>query len=277
MKFPSFLFVCIIQLVFAVGCSSSKPNSSSPNLRGEYIYRHHTDSLVQIEPISPQKREPYPWENRQAGDFPKITKDFFRCKGSGLNPVRLVQKDKELIRYYDCGGPQKHSLPLRDQKEFIYPILIDLLNYIQIKTNKRVVITCGHCCPDHNLYIDSSPANQTSKHLIGAEVDFYVQGLEQQPEKVVDLILAYYRETPKYKGLKDYEEFKRYDKEDIKISTQPWYNKEIFVKLFRKTEGRDFDNRHPYSYLSIQVRYDWDLEEKVNYSWDKAFRNFHRW
>ena len=31
--------------------------------------------------------------------------------------------------------------------------------------------------------------------------------------------------------------------------TIPWFNKEIFIKLYRKSEGRDGDNRHPYPYL----------------------------
>ena len=44
--------------------------------------------------------------------------------------------------------------------------------------------------------------------MLGAEVDFYVQGMEEQPEQVIALILAYYREQPKYKGLKEFEEFK---------------------------------------------------------------------
>ncbi|CUI16100.1 conserved hypothetical protein [Candidatus Protochlamydia naegleriophila] len=277
MSLQTVIKACLCLVLLSSCSSSSKPVSTTSSLSGEYIYRHHGDSLVQVDPMVPQKRVAYPWEEKQVGAYPKITKDFFRCKGSSLHPVHLVQKEKELVRYYDCGGPQKHSLPLRDQKEFIYPILIDLLNYIQMKTNKRVVITCGHCCPDHNLYVDPSPSYQSNKHLIGAEVDFYVQGLEHKPEMVIDLILAYYRETPKYKGLKDFEEFKRYEKEDSKVVTPPWYNKEVFVKLFKKSEGRDLDNRHSYPYLSIQVRFDWDTNEKVNYSWDKAFRNFHRW
>lgn len=259
------------------GCSNSSSPPSNPTLKGEYIFRNHDDPLVQADPMVSQKRALYPWEEEHSSDYPKMTKEFFRCKGSGLNPVHLVHGKKEIARYYDCGGAQKHSLPLREGKEFIYPILIDILNCIQTKTGKRVVITCGHCCPEHNTYLDPSIANQASKHMLGAEVDFYVQGMENQPEKVVDLILAYYREQPKYKGLKDFEEFKRFDKETTNVSTFPWYNKEIFVKLVRKNEGRDGDNRHPYPYLTIQVRYDWDLKEKVTYSWDKAFRNFHRW
>lgn len=260
------------------GCSSSSTSPiPPPTLKGEYIYRRQGDALGQADPMIPQKRIAYPWEEERNCAYPKITKDFFRCNGSGLNPPHLMQKKNEVVRYFDCGGQQKHSLPLRDQKEFIYPILIDLLNEVQTKTGKRVVITCGHCCPEHNAYLDPSPANQTSKHLLGAEVDFYVQGMEEQPEKVVEIILAYYREQPKYQGQKEYVEFQRYEKEDTNVTIAPWYNKEIFIKLFKKGEGRDLDNRHPYPYVSVQARYDWDLQEKVNYSWDKAFRNFHRW
>lgn len=257
------------------GCSNSPSSLPSNPPKGEYIFRRHDESFVQIEPMTPLKRAAYPWEEDWHCNYPKITKDFFRCQGSSLNPVHLVQKDKEILRFYDCGGAQKHSLPLRDQKEFIYPILIDLLNYIQTKTGKRVVITCGHCCPDHNAYLDSSSSNQASKHMLGAEVDFYVQGMEQKADHIIDLILAYYREQAKYKGLKEFEEFKRSEKQNLGIPI--WYNKEIYLKLFRKNEGRDFDNRHPYSYICIQVRYDWEKSESVSYSWDKAFRNFHRW
>lgn len=264
-------------VLFVQGCSNSSSSSPSHPPKGEYIFRRHDESFVRVEPLVSVKRPSYPWEEEWLCHYSKITKDFLRCQGSSLNPVHIVQKGKEMVRFYDCGGAQKHSLPLRDQKEFIYPILIDLLNYIQTKTEKRVVVTCGHCCPEHNAYLDPSSANQMSKHMLGAEVDFYVQGMEQQPNHVIDLILAYYKEQIKYKGLKEFEEFKRYEKEDKNIATCPWYNKEIFVKLFKKNEGRDFDNRHPYPYLSIQVRYDWDRDEPITYSWDKAFRNFHRW
>jgi hypothetical protein len=275
MEFKTFYLVFLGVLL--IGCSSDQkktPLTLPANSKGEYLYRHQGEYLFRLDSPALANRESYPWEE---GLYSNITKEFFRCKGSHLNPVRLLHKEQELLRFYDCGGSQSHSLPLRNQKEFIYPILIDLLNYIQNRTRKRVVITSGHCCPDHNLYLDPSPANQTSKHLLGAEVDFYVEDFEYQPEKIVQCILKYYQETPKYKGLVDYEEFKRFDKEDLNLSTKPWYNQEIFLKLFKKTEGRDFDNRHPYPYLSIQVRYDWELKEKVNYSWEQAFRNFHRW
>lgn len=273
------VFYLLLLCMFISGCSNENVNPlrrQTQNVKGEYIYRQSHHYLAVNQPEKNEKHS-YPWEEGKEGEHPKITKEYFRCKGRILNPPRIVQQEKEVARYYDCGGAQKHSLPLKDQKEFIYQILIDLLNHVQKKTGKRVVITCGHACQDHNLFLDSSSVNQVSKHLIGAEVDFYVEGLEDHPMKIVDILTNYYKEASKYKGLKDFEEFKRYEKVDTNVSTMPWHNKEIFIKLFKKNEGRDFDNRHPYPYISVQVRYDWDTKEKVQYSWDKAFHNLHRW
>ncbi len=263
-------FFVLFILFSLCGCSHSKPVNK---VKGEYIYRHYDEKFVKLEPMAQVQRAIYPWEESQSSIYSKITKDFFRCRGSQLNPVVLVHKNKEIVRFYDCGGAQKHSLPLRDQKEFIYPVLIDLLNYIQTMTAKRVVVTCGHCCPEHNAYLNPDSSHSNSKHMLGAEVDFYVQEMEEQPEKLIALIETYYKENSKYTGLKEYQEFKTIEKEN---KNPVWMNKEILVKIFKKNEGRDFDNRHPYAYITIQVRHDWDLNEQVNYSWDKAFRNFHR-
>jgi len=264
-----------------VACSTSEEDSGEKmrqlNQKGEYIYRHHDEYLFNV--ASPEKQTPdsYPWEIGNSDKYPRITKEFFRCKGSILNPVRIVQNvGEEPQRFYDCGGSQKHSLPVREGKEFIFPVLIDLLNYLQQKTGKRIVITSGHRCPEHNSYADSSKENQYSKHMIGAEVSFYIQGMEETPELVVSLIKDFYKEASKHKGLKDFSDFQRYEKGDTNVVIQPWYNKEVFVKIFGKKEGRNFDNRHPYPYISIQVRFDTDLQEKVIYTWDKAFNSYMR-
>jgi hypothetical protein len=66
------------------------------------------------------------------------------------------------------------------------------------------------------------------------------------------------------------------NKGESDVSTPPWYNKEILIKLYLKNEGRDFDNRHPYPYVSIQVRFDRELNEKVVCSWQKAFNGYKR-
>lgn len=271
----------LLTLLLFCGCNSdtskSVPTADDTNVVGEYIYRMQDDYA--FVPPAPTKGKPlaYPWEATASEHLPRITKEYFRCKGSSLNPVHTAEQNGEVVRFFDCGGVQKHSLPLRDGKEFIFPILIDLLNHVQIKTGKRVVITSGYRCPEHNAYVDSSKPNQTSKHMVGAEVSFYVQSMENNPEAIVRLIQDYYKIKPKYKGQKEFVEFKRYEKEDTNVSVQPWYNKEIFIKLFRKNEGRDFDNRHPYPYISIQVRFDVDKQEKVIYDWNQAFRNYLRY
>jgi len=274
------LYFIVVLIALCTACSTAEEQGSShlrrQNQKGEYIYRVHNEYL--FNPSAPQiaHLEPYPWEKSTVGNFPKITKEFFRCKGSSLNPVKIDKQNGEVVRHYDCGGSEKHSLPLRDKKEFIYPILIDLLNYIQARAEKKVVITSGHRCPEHNAYIDSSSTNQHSKHMIGAEVSFYVQGMENQPEELIKYIQDYYKTTAKHKGQKDFEEFQRYDKEAANVSIPPWCNKEIFIKLYKKKEGRNLDNRHPYPYISIQVRYDTETQEKVIYTWDRAIHNFLR-
>ena len=264
------------------GCSSQEAPDSErtrkSNQTGEYIYRTHNEYLFVPNPPKKVPRKLYPWETAEQTKYPKITKEFFRCKGSSLNPARTVQKQgKETVRYHDCGGATKHSLPIRAEKEFIYPILVDLLNYIQKRTGHQVVITSGHRCPAHNAYVDVLSEDRYSKHMIGAEVDFYLRGLENAPEKIVRLIFQYYQQNPKYKELKEYQAFQRFKKGKTNVSTPPWYNKEVFVKLFSKKEGRTYDNRHPYPYVSIQVRYDEETKERVAYSWQKAQNNFQRW
>ena len=274
-----YLRLFVISFPLLAACSSNDPHPpplKNNETKGEFIFRHHDE--FRFVPEQPQKlaKEHYPWEIDEEMKLPKITKEYFRCKGSCNNPSRAVVNQKETIRIFDCGGVDTHSLPLRENKEFIYPILIDLLNFIQVKTEKRVVITSGHRCPEHNTYVDSSTANQYSKHMIGAEVSFYVQGYEEKPFAIIDLLQSYYKNHEKYKGQKEYLEFSRYEKKDTDVSTPPWYNKEIFVKIYNKSEGRNFDNRHPYPYISLQVRYDAALKERVTYSWDKAHKNYLR-
>lgn len=255
------------------GCSglehSEREKIRRRNCKGEYIYRSRGECNYAIAPPAHTPRAPYPWESNL--NLPRITKEFFRCKGNPLNPSFVDASDPDLpVPCADCEGCSRHGLPVIHGKEGVYPVLLELLNFLQKKTGKRVVITCGHRCPVHNIYADPAKENRTSKHQIGAEVDFYVQGMEDRPLEVIGLLMQYYQETSYYKGQKEFLTFQRYEKEDAFVSVQPWMNKEIFIKLFQKGEGRNADNRHPYSYISIQVRYDKDYRERVLYSWEKA-------
>ena len=245
------------------------------NCKGETIYRHRDDVIYPI--VNPQlaARPPYPWESDS--NLPRITKEFFRCKGSSLNQIVFDPSEGEApVSYVDCEGGTRHGLPAVCGKDGVYPILVDLLNYIQKKTGKRVVITSGHRCPIHNTYVDRSKENKVSKHQIGAEVDFYVQGMEDRPLEIVGYLMQYYQEMPAYQSLKDYQTFVRYDKSDANVSVQPWMNKEIYIKLNQKDEGRNFDNRHPHPYIAVQVRFDRDKNERVVYDWTKANKGYSR-
>lgn len=239
------------------------------------ITRCSKEVLYSLDPPALKKKTLYPWEGDS--NLPKITKDFFRCRGSAQNALRLDYSSGDTpSTYSDCEGGTRHGLPQIHGKAGVYPVLIDLLNYIQKVTSKRVVITSGHRCPQHNQYVSQDKRNQTSKHQIGAAVDFYVQGMEDQPLEIVSLLMQYYQETKSYSSQKEYQEFSRYTKSDTDVEIQPWMNKEIFIKLYQRDEGRDFDNRHPHPYLSIQVRYDRMIGERVNYEWKKANQGYSR-
>jgi hypothetical protein len=278
-KLYTIFLLLVISFMFFSCDSKKKPSKfNKKNIKAEYILRTHDSCFSPNFKITPRTRDLYPWEEGLIGNVPKITKEFFRCKGSSLNPILYDNTDIEKkVTYEDCEGWAKHSMPIINGKENVYPILIEILNYIQYQTKKRVIITCGHRCPVHNKYSDITKQNRISKHMIGAEVDFYVQGLESDPDKVLDLIIQFYREKKEYIGKREYELFDRYEKTDTNTSTKPWFNKEIFIKLFKENEGRDSDNRHPYPYIAIQVRYDKDKGERVVYSWDKATSGYLRW
>ena len=266
------MILLVILCIALISCSSEQPLHEASS---EYIYRKDGERRLNLGPLKKASKKKYPWTS-SSESLPFITKDYFRCKGSSLNPPiphQIRGKDADPLR--DCDGAGKHSLPLRGNQEFIYPILIDLLNHIQAMTQKMVIISSGHRCPMHNTYIDPAPKNAPSKHTIGAEVDFYVRGFENKPERIVQMIQEYYRANPKYAQQKEYLEFQRFEK-NTDVSCKPWYNKEIFIKLYSSTEGRNGDNRHSYPYIAIQVRFCRDRNLRVNYSWEEAQRLYQR-
>jgi len=270
------LGVCVVFLACSRIEHSEHAKVKQSNESKEKIHRQSQERHYPSLELCEKVRDPYPWESGYVGLYPKITKEFFRCKGDSKH-LPHVKEDIPTQLAYDCGGGVKHSLPIQGGKEFIYPILMDLLNYIQLKMQAPVVITCGHRCPQHNAYSDGSIYNLSSKHMIGGEVDFYVVGFEAKPLEVVEVIVGYFKEKEPYKRMKEYEQFSRLDHVKLNVKTPPWYNKEILIKLYQKDEGRDFDNQHSYPYLSLQVRFDREKNEKVTYSWEKAFHGYMRY
>jgi hypothetical protein len=259
-------WIFFILITFSA-CSSS---DETEEIVGEYIFRTSDEKRVdslELKRIAPPG---YPWQQYGKGALPIISKEYFRCKGSALNPVKITKEgDKEMARFSDCSGGEKHSLPLRNDKEFVYPILIELLSRIQEITKKPVVITSGHRCPDHNSYVDPSPKNSASKHMLGAEVDFYIKGMESRPEVVIKIIQDFYKKDARYQKMAEFQEFHRFER-STNVSIQPWFNKEIFIKIFKAQEGRNFDNRHGYPYINIQVRFDRERNLPLTFSWHEA-------
>lgn len=52
----------LMMIPFLQGCSNSTPSTPSNSPKGEYIFRRHDEKLVEIEPMKPVKRDPYPWD-----------------------------------------------------------------------------------------------------------------------------------------------------------------------------------------------------------------------
>lgn len=245
-----------------------------------WVYKHHQTAIAITHPffsnhyklhtpLSPKALSNYPWECQRT--LSPITKEYFRCKGTSLSPPSPVLKEGKLVEnIFDCNGSSSHSLPLRHGKEFIYPILIELLNEIQNATGKPVIVTSGHRCPSHNRYVNPSIKNQGSKHQIGAEVSFYVAELEHHPEIVLNTIFSFYQTQPIYvsRGT-GFTKFQRYEK-TTDVSTKPWFNKELFIKLYQSHEGRNGDNPHHFPYFSLQVRFDKETNMPVTFSWKDA-------
>jgi len=267
-----YIFFGLLAIIF-FSCSGLQKTEydkiRKKNLTSERITRNHGDTLDLIKNPSMNKGDPYFWEDVDQAYLPKITKDFFRCRGHSKNPTKEFNK----TTLSDCNGSSKHSLPLIHGRENVYQALLDILNYIQTKLNQKVVVTCGYRCPKHSIY--SEPTQTESYHMLGAEVDFYVKGYETQAESVIEEIINYYKNSDFYKNKSDYTTFQRVTVNESQ--TKAWLNKEICIKYFDKSEGRDIDNRHPYPYISIQVRYDKDLKEKIIFSKSKAEKGYYKW
>lgn len=265
-------FLLLILGFVVIGCSglehTEKQKIRSSNQSKEPILRHEGECYFAYQAPQKKLRAKYPWEEKFIGQFSRITKDSFRCRGSNINPEKKYGEET----LTDCGGLLSHSLPVLDGEEFIYPRLIDLLNHLQKVTEKRVVISAGYRCPEHNRYVNPERRNLTSKHQIGAEVDFYIQGLEDAPEEIVKSLMKFYEEDePQYKH------FRKSIKERNGIKYPIWFNKEIFITINHFQVTQDLDSQFPHPYITIELRHDRDREQRVEYTWQKAHNGYMRY
>lgn len=220
-----------------------------------------------------KEREKYPWEERYVGNFTKITKESFRCRGSSSHPDRkFINSDGIEEILVDCEGLGSHSLPVREGEEFIYETLLNLLNHVQKENQKRVIVTSGYRCPVHNRYCNHAKSNQTSKHQIGAEVDFYVDGMQSNPEDVVKQLIEYYQNDEPH-----YQQFRKMVKEKNGFQYPVWYNKEIFITINHYKISNDLDNNFSHPYITIELRIDRENESKIDYTWQQASNGYMRY
>lgn len=252
--------ICVILLATFSGFDKkAQEELKAVNEHTETIYRLEGEHYAPPIAFVRQGRELYPWEAQWIGRLPRITKEHFRCRGSAYHPPLKIQDTKDIpLLLMDCSGIDSHSLPMQQGREVIYPLLISLLNEIQEVTQARVVVTCGHRCPQHNRYAQGSTS---SKHLIGAEVDFYVEGKEYAPQDIVALFITRYQNTEPLRLLQE----------------NQWGNREIKLTLVPKTEGRNVDNQHPYPYLTLELLFDKETGKAVHFSWSQAHTGYVQW
>lgn len=253
-----FIFV----LVFLVSCSSADQRLEKKRMNNnktiEKIYRLSDEKVYVHEEFKLCKRELYPWENNCI--FPKITIDHFRCRGSSSSKEKK-QGDKV---FQDCKGLYEHGLPYVDGQEFIFPVLITILNKLQNSLQKKIIITSGHRCPKHNSYVTLG-SSKLSRYMIGAKVDFYVEGMEENLLDVISSVLDLYKEDNQ-----EYAVFEKITKENGNFK---WQNKEIQISLEENNENSP-QKTSKEQVISIEVLYDREKKEGIILDWDKAYKGF---
>lgn len=255
-----YLTLAFLFLVFS--CSTADKREQQQRMKNnksvERIYRLSHEKMYEEKAFAGAKRAPYPWEN--VADFPKITINSLRCRGSGDHKIRK-RNGKE---YQDCIGMKDHGLPYVDGAEFVYPVLVSLLNKIQNAWNKKVVVTSGHRCPKHNDYLNLGKS-RISKYMIGAKVDFYVEGMENDSAAVIEKIIDLYKEESR--------SYSHFTKSTSEKGTPFWRNKEISISIQKDGEHKILDNKnHPV--ISISVRYNRAKNEHVYLDWKQAYQGF---
>src|SRR3989338_2368335 len=120
--------IFFVLMALMTGCSpmeeSEKDKLRRVNEVAENVYRLDGEHFFQANEVTVAKRETYPWEPKSLTVDKKITKEYFRCRGSAQNGCKsLIDSLGDKAQMIDCGGMEKHGLPYRDEGEFIYPAL----------------------------------------------------------------------------------------------------------------------------------------------------------
>ena len=260
--------------ITAVSCDPDRTTARGwrPKVVRRYpIMRSNQDVEFPLLPPWENEERLYPWDQEQGTVFSTITKENFRCKGGTHHRLRKLVGANQQVHYIeDCQGGGEHPLPLQEGKEFIYPVLIDLLNHLQKALQARVVITSGHRCPQHQLYISPKCHQAHSKHLIGYAVDFIFDRKSLDVKKTLHAMQKFYAKNNH--GLEDIQFYTLHS--DFSVQSHPisFGNQEIRVTFFPADTLIDGDNTHAEPFARIEVLYDRFRKQKVFCSWEKALR-----
>lgn len=180
----------------------------------------------------------------------EITEDDFRCKGdSAANPPCLWKGEL----YYDGDGG---TLPQRGIDED----LLILLNVIQFETGRKVVVLSGYRSRMHNSYLaaelfnyvnDGDSGNpyevsMTSKHLMGAAADFYVEGFEDKHDEILEVIFEAIKKTGDTSSPVSsfvYLRPRMPDGERVRYFFPSYRTDRWWIHAYAENEGRDIDCR----------------------------------
>ena len=196
--------------------------------KGQFQF-HFPATKVLPKPVYPFSRL-----NRYGHRF--ITKEHFRCKGSGGSSATAKGT------LFDCNGLCSHSLLVKDGKEYVYQEFLDLFNGLQEILQEKLVILEAHRCPKHNAFCNPSVKNSFSKHQVGGLVTLQVCNIPNQD--VVDAIRQYYEdrgETLRARG------------------ENKWANRYVRVHLGKV--------------LAVELLFDRETTQRVEYSYKKAHKS----
>jgi len=261
---------CFSVLAFClVGCSgleqSEQEQIRKVNAKVDPITRFSDEHFYEIS--FPQKKtEKRAGLKESSSSIKKIDKEQFRCRGS-LSNKPIVSLDGKTLN--DCEGAYKHSLPIRAEKEFVYPALIEVLSFIQNRLSKKVVILSGHRCIDHLRYIKQDYTPVSFKSLIGAEVRFYVEGAENEHDSIVSAIFSYYDLFfPKDKQMVSF-----ISSSENKVHE----NKELTVRLIEPNDPEIEEHALSFPYYQIELKFDRELNKKISAKLEDGLSAYYRW
>lgn len=136
----------------------------------------------------------------------------------------------------DCHKGRRPAIPMASA-------ILRLMEKLRCRVGDKVVVTSGYRSPAHNAYLwawvaarrpGRNSVSRRSRHTGGGAVDFYVKGYSHpRLIKLARMLKQWAGKLPKpLRGSRE----------------------SIWVRVYRKEEGREPDNLHPFPYIHLELR-----------------------